>query len=191
MLFTRPMEVTRDIVRWFTVLCGLAVLLSYVYGVSKLSEPAKLWGGVPGSWQTYIIPFMFVAAVGYLIYWWVALFQLETTTLEHLRWPWGESDGSGLNRLLLAYALFLIPSALWLESTSFHIANNYSWTPILVVGILLLASIGNVMLGLLAYGAYQDNVAGSGLMIIGAFMISIQCILNDLIIWSVKFPWNG
>ena len=165
--------------------------MSYFYGVSKLSEPAKLWGGVPESWQTYIIPFMFVAAVGYLIYWWVALFQLETMTLEHLRWPWGESDGSGLNRLLLAYALFLIPSALWLESTSFHIANNYSWTPILVVGILLLASIGNVMLGLLAYGAYQDNVAGSGLMIIGAFMISIQCILNDLIIWSVKFPWNG
>ena len=132
---------------------------------------------------------MFVAALGYLIYWWIALFQLEISELENLRWPWSNSDGLGMERLLLAYALFLIPSALWLESTSYHLSNDLSWTPIIVVGTLLLASIGNIMLGLLAYGAYLDGVQGSQLMLLGAFMISIQCILNDLIIWSVKFPW--
>jgi hypothetical protein len=91
--------------------------------------------------------------------------------------------------LLLAFLLILIPSALWIESTIFHLSNDYSWTPFLVVGILFLVSVGNVMFGLLAYGAYQDGVEGSGLMIAGAVMLGIQCIVNDLVIWSIKFPW--
>jgi hypothetical protein len=85
--------------------------------------------------------------------------------------------------------LILIPSALWLESTLFHLSNDYSWTPVLVIGILILVAIGNVMLGLLAYGSYQDGVDGSGLMIAGAVMLGIQCVINDCILWSIKFPW--
>ena len=183
------MDISKDFIRIFTIVSGLIVLLSYIYGVSNSTDPTELWGGIPGAWQRYIVPFMFVAALGYLIYWWIALFQLEISELENLRWPWSNSDGLGMERLLLAYALFLIPSALWLESTSYHLSNDLSWTPIIVVGTLLLVSIGNIMLGLLAYGAYLDGVQGSQLMLLGAFMISIQCILNDLIIWSVKFPW--
>ena len=67
--------------------------------------------------------------------------------------------------------------------------NNYSWTPVLVIGTLFLTSVGNLMIGLLAYGAYQDGVEGAGLMIVGAVMLGIQCILNDFIIWVYKFPW--
>ena len=53
----------------------------------------------------------------------------------------------------------------------------------------MFTSIGNVMLGLLAYGAYQDGIEGSSLMIAGAIMLAIQCILNDFVIWVYKFPW--
>ena len=83
----------------------------------------------------------------------------------------------------------MIPSALWLESTLFHLSNNYSWTPVLVIGILMLVAVGNIMIGLLAYGAYQDGVKGARLMIVGSVMLGIQCILNDFILWSIKFPW--
>ena len=100
-----------------------------------------------------------------------------------------DPDGKGADRLFLAYTLILIPSALWLESTLFHLSNDYSWTPVLVIGILILVAIGNVMLGLLAYGSYQDGVDGSGLMIAGAVMLGIQCVINDCILWSIKFPW--
>ena len=78
------MDVSRNFIRNFTIVSGLIVLLSYVYGVSKLTDPMELWGGVPDSWQGYIVPFMFVAALGYLIYWWIALFQLEILELENL-----------------------------------------------------------------------------------------------------------
>jgi len=132
---------------------------------------------------------MFIAAAGFLIYWWIIFYQFDHETFFSLRWPWVYADGKGANRLLLAYSLILIPSALWLESTLFHLSNNYSWTPVLVIGILMMVSIGNLMLGLLAYGAYQDGANGSGLMMIGAVMLGIQCIFNDCILWSLKFPW--
>ena len=67
--------------------------------------------------------------------------------------------------------------------------NDYSWTPILVVGTLLLTSVGNVMMGLIAVGAYQDGLDGSSLMIAGSVFMAIQCILNDFVIWAYKFPW--
>ena len=183
------MEVTRNVIRIFVLVFGPLVLASYIYGVSHAEDKTALWGGIPTSWQAYIIPFMFVAAAGFLMYWWIALYQLEESEITSLRWPWGESDDSGAGRLLLAYALILIPSALWMESTICHLSNDYSWTPLLVIGVLFLTSVGNVMLGLLAYGAYQDGVEGSGMMIAGAGMLAIQCILNDLVIWSIKFPW--
>ena len=101
------MEVTREFIRTFTFIAGPLVLVSYGLALSKMDDKTALWGGIPGSWITYIVPFMFLAAIGFLMYWWVALFQIEVSVLESLRWPWGESDGKGAQRLLLAYALFL------------------------------------------------------------------------------------
>jgi hypothetical protein len=183
------MEITREIVLSATIILGPIVLASYAYGISHAEDGAALWGGIPESWRSVNVACMFIAATGYLMFWWIALFQLEVSTLEALRWPWGESDGEGMSRLLLAYLLILIPSALWIESTIFHLSSDYSWTPILVVGILFLVAVGNVMLGMMAYGAYQDGVDGAGLMFAGAVMLGLQCIVNDFVIWSYKFPW--
>ena len=183
------MEVTRQLALVFTLLFGPMVLASYAYGLSHAEKPMELWGGVPETWRGYIVPFMFVAAFGFLMYWYIVFFKFDESAIQSLRWPWGESDGDGATRLLIAYFLFLIPSALWIESTILHIENDYSWTPVLVIGTLFLTSVGNLMLGLLAYGSYHDGISGAGLMIVGAVMLGIQCILNDFIIWVYKFPW--
>lgn len=188
-IFGTTMEINRNFVRLFTFVAGPMVLVSYVLALSKMEDGTELWGGIPSSWTTYIVPFMFLAAIGFLMYWWVALFKIEISVLESLRWPWGESDGKGTQRLLLSYALFLIPSMLWIDSTRLHINNGYSWTPFLVIGILALASVGNILFALLAYAARQDGVEGSRLMLLGSIFLGIQVIVNDLIVWSVKFPW--
>ena len=62
---------------------------------------------------------MFVAALGFLIYWYIVFFQLMSLLLVPL-------DGHGESmamvvRLLLAYAVFLIPYALWIEIKILHI----------------------------------------------------------------------
>ena len=183
------MDFNRGFVRRFTFIAGPLVLFSYGFALSRIDDGAALWGGIPDSWITYIVPFMLLAAVGFLIYWWVALFQIDAKVVDSFRWPWGESDGNGAIRLLMAYALFLIPSMFWIDSTIFHMNNSYSWTPFLVVAILALASVGNILLMMIAYGAWQDGVDGSGLMLIGSIFLGIQVIINDLIVWSAKFPW--
>ena len=183
------MKINRSSVINFIFFFGPLVLVSYLYGFSHMDDPTVAWGGVPLSWQTYIVPFMFVAAFGFLMYWWIAFFQLDEKTLQSFRWPWGKSDGQGLNRLLLAYAIFLIPSSFWLESTIYHINHDTSWTPILPISILTIVTIGNVMLGLLAYSAHKDGIKNANLMFIGSIMLGIQCIPNDWIIWIIKFPW--
>jgi len=189
MLLATYVEITRQLVLTFTFVFGPLVLASYVYGLSHAEKPIELWGGVPEVWRIYIVPFMFVAAFGFLMYWYIVFFQFDESVMSSLRWPWTKSDGNGATRLLIAYAVFLIPSALWIESTILHIENDYAWTQYLVIGVLLATSIGNVMLGLLAFGAYQDGMEGSFLMVLGAIMLAIQCILNDFVIWVYKFPW--
>jgi len=188
-LLATCVEISRQLVLAFTFVFGPLVLASYVYGLSHAEKPIELWGGVPEAWRVYIVPFMFLAALGFLMYWYIVFFQFDESIMRSLRWPWAESDGNGATRLLIAYAAFLIPSALWIESTIMHLENNFAWTQYLVIGTLLVTSIGNIMLGLLAFGAYQDGVEGSSLMIIGAIMLAIQCILNDFVIWIYKFPW--
>ncbi|RJU82810.1 MAG: hypothetical protein DWC09_01195 [Candidatus Poseidoniales archaeon] len=183
------MKVSRNFVRTFIFIFGTLVLVSYVYGLSHASDKEALWGGIPWSQAKMIVPFMFLAAFGFLMYWWTILYQNDVSMMESLRWPWSVSDGGGGARLLLAFALVVIPSALWLEATIYHLDNNYSWTPILVVGVLMLTCVGNIMMGLLAYSAYVDKLPGGGRMLLGSIFLGIQCILFDGIYWNLKFPW--
>ena len=93
--------------------------------------------------------------------WWLFLYRWDTAVVETLNWPWAESGAGGNTRLLLGFLLVMIPSAFWIESTNFHISNDFSWTPYLVIGILILVAIGNILLGLLAWSAYQEGIDGA------------------------------
>ncbi len=183
------MEITRSIVRICCFIFGPIVLASYWYTISKMEDPMALWGGIPENLRSANVFCMFVAAAGFLMMWWLFLYKWDSTVVETLNWPWGESGSGGNARLLLGFLLVMIPSAFWIESTNFHISNDYSWTPYLVVGILILVAIGNILLGLLAWSAYQEGFDGAILAVIGAGMLGIQVIINDAIWWSIKFPW--
>ena len=183
------MEVTRSIVRTCCFIFGPVVLASYWFGVSKMEDAMALLGGIPENLRPMNVFCMFVAATGFLIMWWLFLFHWDPILIETLNWPWAENNGGGYGRLLLAFLLVMIPSAMWLDLTNFHISNDYAWTPYLVVGVLILASIGNILLGLLSWSAYQAGFDGAIWAVIGSFMLAIQVIINDAIWWSIKFPW--
>lgn len=185
------MEITRDIVRMTVIVGGILVLLSYVWGVSKMDHPDQLWGGVSKSLQKITVPMMFLAAIGFLVFWWMSMYSLSFEEAQSLHYPWNTNDGNGLQRMFFAYILFLVPSMLWLESTRFHEQHAYSWTPLLVIGILALAAIGNVLLILLSYSAYQQQIPGGGMMLAGTMLLAVQVIINDLIIWSYAYPWKS
>ena len=177
------MQINQDNLKIFTAIAGFFVLLSYVYGVWKAPDRTALWGGIEGGiakvqcsfhvrsrcWISNHVVFSFIPR---------CLLKISKT-----------SDGLflknqvlGINMLAVAFVLFLIPSMLWLESTSFHLRTDYSWTPILVIGILMLVSIGNVLFIMLGLTAHSDGNPQGLMIAIGGFMISIQCIINDLIL---------
>ena len=57
----------RKTVFWFTNVVGPLILLSYWRGVGAFDDPTVYWGDVPERMQTLIVPWMFVAAAGYLM----------------------------------------------------------------------------------------------------------------------------
>ncbi len=183
------MEISQRALMWFILVAGALVLASYVVGLARASRPADIWGGITPTMQKAVVPFMLLAAAGFIAYASIVLFRLDAATFAALRWPWGASDGGGGGRLFLAFALFLIPSALWLEATLIHVRMPQPWSQALVVAVLFLVAVGVVLLGLLAFAAQADGVPGAVWLILGAVAIGIQVIINDLVIWVWKFPW--
>ena len=76
------MELTRLNLRIFTFILGPIILATYAYGVSKMSNPEKLWGGIPESWRKFNVTCMFISAAGFLIMWWMFLFQWENQSVD-------------------------------------------------------------------------------------------------------------
>ena len=171
------------------VILGTLVLISYVIGFARVDDVMSFWGGLRENGWKFVIPFMLLATVGFILFWWTALFTISVEDMQQLRWPCGVSDGQGGLRLLMSMVVFLVPSIFWLEATIFHINYRFSWSPALPIGILVLVAIGNIMFGLLAFAAFQDSLPGGKRMLIGAILVGIQCIINDAIIWNALFPW--
>jgi len=100
------------------------------------------------------------------------------------------NSGGGFAKLLMAYLLFLIPSMFWLELTALHMEMKTTWTQVLVIGSLWLVCFGNILMILLALSAHRQKIAPHTIWpLIGTIFLGIQCIINDGIIWNIKFPW--
>lgn len=199
------MKITRRIVQVAWLIAGLLVLASYVIGAVRMDDPSDLWGGIPESWIIPNVICMFIAVIGYIILSWFFLVRWDPKAVEAVQWPCcqhrqgGQLDQNedvqpigtgGHARLLLAFMLFLIPSMFWLELTILHIWIGKAWTQVLVIVNLWLVCIGNILLFLLAISAHRLHIGSKTILpIIGALMLGIQVIINDGIIWNVKFPW--
>lgn len=183
------MEIGRGVILAFILTAGAMLLAAYVAGVLRAPRPTDLWGGVTPAMQKAIVPLMFLAAAGFLAYFWVLLFRADPEVLAQMRWPWGASDGNGAARVFAAVVVLIIPSMLWLEATLLHLRSPQPWTPALVVVVLALAAAGSLMLILLATSAVQDGVPDSGWMLAGALALGVQTIINDFVIWTLRFPW--
>ena len=184
------MEFTRETVRLAIYITGPLVLASYAFGISRMESPNDLWGGIPESWRTLNVSCMFIAAIGFLIMWWFFLYRWDMALVETVQWPWTEGNSGGHTRLMIAFLLVTIPSIFWLELTSLHMRTDEDWTKWLVIINLWLVCLGNILLGLFAWSAHQQGIESDSIWpVIGAFMLGIQVVVNDGIIWTIKYPW--
>ena len=77
----------RATVFWFTNLVGPLILASYWRGVGAVDDPLVYWGDVPPSMQSFIVPWMFVAAAGYLLMWQRFFFAWDEETVASCTGP--------------------------------------------------------------------------------------------------------
>ncbi len=165
------------------VIGGSLVLASYVHGLTSRPDAAAiLWGGVPESLRGLYTVNMWLAAAGYFPFTSLWLFGVDP---ERVRF----AGGFGYRSLLVAYALVLFPSALWLPLT-------YAWADApTVAGFwlvridLLLVAAGTLWI-LAALVTVQPRPAGAWRVagIVGALFFALQTVVLDGLIWPAYYP---
>ncbi|HJM54926.1 MAG TPA: hypothetical protein QGI72_01625 [Poseidonia sp.] len=178
----------RKTVFWFSFFTGPLILLSYLRGVNAVDDPIAYWGDVSSSMQQFIVPWMFVAAIGYLLMWYQFFFVWSEDDVASLNWPGKEADGKGTQRLMLLYAAFLLPSMMWIDATRLYLEDPSFGLAALTIGILAMVGLASVGFGMLAWSSRQTLPNGNR-VVIGSVMLSIQCTFWDAIYWVMMFPW--
>jgi hypothetical protein len=167
---------------WLNLVGGVAVLGSYAWGLA--AHPATrgaLWGGVPESLRPLYTASMLLAAVGYFAFSFFVFFRLD---------PQRDRVGPfGFNIFLALYALFLLPSALWLPLT-FAMLESPSpalWAAIRTV--LALVAVGSLgLVAALALARPVEAPIARAIAIAGALAFSFQTALLDALVWPAYFP---
>ncbi len=184
------MKPDRNLLRAIVIILGPMILLSYVWGFSRLENPSLIWGGVPLALQSIYTAWMFVAAGGFLTAFAFWLFFWPRQAVEQIAWPWSPPAPGGHRRLMIALLLILIPSMLWIELTIFHLQVAAFWSAALVIINLLLVALGSLIWLALSWSACKSKI-GSGIIavLVGMIAFNLQTVLLDGIIWILLFPW--
>jgi len=167
---------------WVNALGGTAVLASYAWGMLARPEAmGALWGGVPEALRPVYTINMLLAAAGYFLFAPYIAFRLPPGSTRI-----GGRFGYGL--FTLAFALVLVPSALWLPLTARLVdaPDVLLWWAIR----LDLALVGVGALGLLAalVSLGPDAPRGRRLAILGLIPFCLQTVVLDGLVWPAYFP---
>lgn len=178
----------RSTVFWFSTLVGPLILASYWRGVNAVADPMVYWGDVPQSMQRLIVPWMFVAAAGYLLMWHRFFFAWNEDQVASLHWPRQSEDGRGVQRLFILYAAFLLASLVWIDLTRLYLESPSFLGAVAVIAVLWTAGLASVGFGVLVWSS-RERLAGAKAVLAGSVMLSIQCTWWDAIYWVASFGW--
>jgi hypothetical protein len=164
------------------VLCGGAVILSYVHGLmSNPDSGPALWGEVPKALTPLYTVSMFTAAAGYLVFSYYLFFRLDADAARVGRY------GYWLFNLL--YLVILVPSILWMPFTFRMIENPSLATWIIIRTVLALAGIGSLaMLAAILNVSPSPRGASHVLAVIGCIAFCLQTAVLDALVWTAYFP---
>jgi hypothetical protein len=161
---------------------GISVVGSYIHGFrTHPNSVNSLWGVTPKILRLINLPFMILAAIGFITFSYFVLFHLNPEEVQI-------ANSVGFYLFHIVFALILIPSALWMPLTFAMIARPKIS---LWVGIrLVLAIVGISSLALLL-ALLNLNTNGFGLLywfaVSGAVAFSIQTVLFDTFLWPIFF----
>ena len=162
---------------------GILVLGGYAIGIGNFPEHRNsLWGGVSTSWRQAIVVSMLIAAVGYLMFCYMAVFKDGATHFSH---DWLLGDHS----VTILTAIFLISAACWMPFLLTYIISGTNFWWILTVVALWITALSLILLCLVV-ATYNGNDISSTekiLALVGLTAITFHCLVMDAILWVVFF----
>lgn len=164
------------------VLGGMAVLGSYAHGFLTNESPGRVWGGVPEALRPVYTVNMFAAAAGYFPMFLYLFFKVDPDRVR-------VAGRYGFRFFDIAFALVLVPSALWMPLT-FRMLEAPSaalwWLiriDLLAVGVGALA----IVVGLLTLRP-RESTPFWALAVAGASALALQTAVLDALVWPAYFP---
>ena len=160
---------------------GISVLGSYVLAFTLSPDiRSGLWGGVPEAIRPLYTVCMLLAATGYFFFSWKLVLSPGPDGVERQIGipPWA---------LLLAYALVLMPSALWLPLTALHIGDPSTLLWLAIRLVLLLVGAGSTVLVYVTYRLARRNGGSDWLAFAGTLPFWLQTAVLDALIWPAYY----
>jgi hypothetical protein len=160
------------------VLGGVAVILSYMYGLKGQAEGTNvLWGNVPASIRPLYFVSMIISAVSYFAFIFYILFKIDPAA-------------SNISYYLF-YAIFLvilIASAFWMPLTNMYVSNHGTGTWVAVRIVLALVALGSIAL-VWTLLALRPDTRGLAywLAVAGAGYFALHTTVLDAILWAAYF----
>ncbi len=159
-----------------TILGGIIVLYSYYDQLGDKGKSIydnKYWIGIDKNIINFILPFMFLALIGFLTFFIGYLIKSpEKGILSYL-------DG-WITVILMA--IFLVSSIGWSYAVNKSVKKNASFASIFMTSFcLIMAAIAVILL--LAGSFEAENIV----LIVGMLFLTIQVVLNDGIGWNAIF----
>jgi len=163
------------------VVGGVAVLGSYVHGLSTHPDPGRIWGNVPEWLKPWYTRSMLLAAAGYFPFTYYFLARVDPERVRIGRWGWG--------MVLSCYAAVLIGSALWLPLT-FRMLDRPSaalWALVRVDLFVVGAGALGLLGGLLVMRPRDRSLAFRA-AVAGLIPFCWQTAVLDALVWPAYFP---
>lgn len=164
------------------VVGGVLVLGGYVAGFTLFSEAKEtMWGGINSSQRPIFQISMVLAAVGYLVFCYTAMFKFGDN--------WSNLSDIDALIIIILCASFLGTAALWLP-----LGLWYQETGVKIVYGLMVLALWVTALSLLTVTvilAFRTMEISNTMRIVsclGVGYITFHCLIFDAIIWVAKFP---
>ncbi len=157
---------------------GVLVIGSYVYGLlTHTGDINALWGGASEEFKIVNIPFMILAAIGFLGFTYFILNKIDVGEVKI-------ANRFGFNLFYVIYTLILFPSAFWMPLTLAMISNPNDGIWIAIRLILAVVGVASLAL-LLVLISLRSKYTGITywIAIIGAIAFSIQTFIFDTFLW--------
>jgi hypothetical protein len=160
---------------------GIAVIVSYIFGLRGASGTDALWGGVPEAIRPVYAASMVLSALGYFAFLNLLLLRVDPKTVT-------VGSRFGYSIFYPIFALILVPSVLWMPLTNLYLdhPSTGAWVGIRIVLFLVgLASIA------LAWALFTIRPGNQGkaywAAVVGGCYFAFHTFVLDAILWAALF----